>query len=1175
MSRKVIRKIIQDEPTKTDLFHGGGHERTAHSLSRAIVKFDDGDRAIGLDGSWGSGKSSVVEMAARKLEEQNGKGKKTYHFFTFDIWKSQGSGFRRSYLEHFITWAKQSFPKKKPQLKEIEKQIQGKTKEIETNNQPILDWYGVCVLVFLPFLPLYYFWAKSAFDTVNKAPDLGLWRFLVTLPFLILLGFLAITLILAVYRIERKKDEKWWSSYRTSISRLLLISSRQHQDQKVVQRVREIDPNDYEFHSTLREILSVVQTKTDRVVVVLDNIDRLPQKEIKEYWALVRSIFSRTQGEHASGKNADITAIVPYDRKLIEANVNEDGDESETESDLTSLASRELFSKTFDEILVVAPPVLSNAREFFAKKLEQALPKQVSADDRFRTYRIFCELLRVEGGVTTPRQIVSFVNDLSSLYELQDGKYELPTVAAFIAHQDRLTNNPTILNSEDGLNAKITRLTANPKLAEQLAAMVFNVDEELAFQILLDDEIASAFISENAEDLIKISSAPGFDYRVDDVLQDNIGEWTSTSDLKQSIGNASDLLRSYSGDAKDYITRALLDGFKKVESISVEEEEHLAYIPIFKLATNGSLDSTVKNYTKAAMESVNAQETPNYSTGMNVSKFLTESDEALADLNGHDALRKSLRGQKLPMSPDFVFGLSASIAESGFKLADFGTAIVPRTNISRTFASMFGEDADADYFETEFPKYPTNALNALKQFKECKLLTDEEWVSLANACLLECKGEELDEERVKHLLDIVVLTWQHVDTKKRPEIEVDDALADGHFFKNLSNGEKGHLPQALLFFLCREKLGEALVPPTKLLPNGTRPADSSDAFVEFKAILNGEGELTSSQADIVAAKAIDSFSASHWLSYGSANHDHIAVRQVVAQMFEREVPPYLTLSGLMGHFSYLRELLSTDTLSSALTKYSARAKTDEIEKLELDDLPLGFLKTTNQVGSRQWDSLHAKVDELLHGIHSSAWPEHIRAMDATVEVLIEKLGSSGCTLDGGTFRAPYIEVIKGVLAGQIELDAGDGALDTLLTAMDDKYHEEIWRTLRETISGVTGNSLEQAMRLCPGLMSDVAKTGSSISKNEKDNVLRNLLIPALEGGNSKALRIFAGMTYSRLKDFQVAAQDGTNSALEAAWNSYSNADVDRDLKRDLSEALFGKRKAKSFLDPSYWMPFSS
>lgn len=1169
MSRKVTRKIIQDEPTQTDLFHGGGHERTAHSLSRAIVKFDDGDRAIGLDGSWGSGKSSVVEMAARKLEKQNGAGRKTYHFFTFDIWKSQGSGFRRSYLEHFITWAKQTFPKKKTRLEKIENQIQGKTKEIETNNQPILDWYGICVVVFLPFLPLYYFWAKKVFDEAveaDKARD-----FLTSGPFLLLAFFVAATFLRAWWLFKFSSEKSRYQNFKSAISRLLLISSRQLQDQKVIQRVREIDPNDYEFHTTLREILSVVQTETDRVVVVLDNIDRLPRQEIKEYWALVRSIFSRTQGEHASGKNADITAIVPYDRKLIEANVNEDGDLSNTESDLTSLASRELFSKTFDEILVVAPPVLSNAREFFAEKLEQALPKQMSADDRFRTYRIFCELLSEEGGVTTPRQIVSFVNDLSSLYELQDGKYELPTVAAFIAHQDKLTNNPSILNSEDGLNAKIARLTANPKLAEHLAAMVFNVDEELAFQILLDDEIASAFIADNAEDLVKISAAPGFDYRVDDVLQDNIDEWTSTGDLKQAIGNASDLLGSYTGDAKDYITRALLDGFKKVESISVDEEEHLAYMPIFKLAERASLESSVRHYTKAAMESVNAQEGPNYTSGTDVSKFLTVSNEALEDLGGHDALKNSLSGQKLPMMPDFVFGLSATIAESGFRLADFGTAIVPRTNVPRTFASMFGGEADADSFETEFPKFPMQALKALIQFKECKLLSNDEWVALANACLLECKDEELDEGNAKQLLEIVALTRQHVAEKKRSGIELEQSLTEGAFFRNV--GDDGEEAQALLLFLCSDKLGETLPNPTKRQANNTRAADSSDAFVEFNGILKGDVDITADQASSIAVRAIDGRTASTWMGFGGENPEHKAVRTVVENMFEQDRPPYLNFPYFLEQFSYISSIVSKETLPVVLTKYASRVKEDDISKLAISDVPSGFLEATHALGDGYWDSFHTRVEELLHGVEATAWPEHIRAMDATVDVLVEKLASSGCKLDGGTFRAPYIEVVTSVLAGRTEIEANDGAVDVLLTAIDEKYHEEIWRTLRETISGVTGSSLADAMRLCPELMSNVVQTGSSISKDEKDNVLRNLLIPALEGRNSKALRIFAGMRYSRLKDFQAAAQEGTNSALEAAWNSYSDADVDRDLKRDLSESLFGKRKAKSMLDPSFWNPF--
>ena len=101
------------------------------------------------------------------------------------------------------------------------------------------------------------------------------------------------------------------------MSRVLLISSKQHQDHKVTQKVREIDPNDYEFHQTLREILGVIQSPKAKVVMVLDNIDRLPKKEIKDYWALVRSIFSRAHQANRVDPDKTITAIIPYDRILI------------------------------------------------------------------------------------------------------------------------------------------------------------------------------------------------------------------------------------------------------------------------------------------------------------------------------------------------------------------------------------------------------------------------------------------------------------------------------------------------------------------------------------------------------------------------------------------------------------------------------------------------------------------------------------------------------------------------------------------------------------------------------------------------------------------------------------------------------------------------------------------
>eukprot|EP00581_Thalassiosira_minuscula_P021213 CAMPEP_0184441406 /NCGR_PEP_ID=MMETSP0738-20130409/756066_1 /TAXON_ID=385413 /ORGANISM="Thalassiosira miniscula, Strain CCMP1093" /LENGTH=1161 /DNA_ID=CAMNT_0026809331 /DNA_START=997 /DNA_END=4482 /DNA_ORIENTATION=- len=1158
MTQKVTRRIIQDEPSNTDLFHGGGHERTAHSLSRAIVKFDEGDSAIGLDGSWGSGKSSVVEMAARKLAEKNSSEKKSFHFFTFDIWKSQGSGFRRSFLEHLIKWAKQTFPKKQTRLKRIERQIQGKTREIETNNHPILDWYGILVVVFLPFLPLYYFWAKKVFDDLNdagKARD-----FLSSTPFLMLALFVAATLVIGWFRGRHGKESE--EGFKASISRMLLISSKQHQDHKVVQKVREVDPNDYEFHATLREILGTVQSEKDRVIVVIDNIDRLPKKEIKEYWALVRSIFSRTNGESLPDTNTDITAIVPYDRKLIELNVNEvDGEEGETVGKLSRLASRELFSKTFDEVLFVAPPVLSNAREFFADKLEEALPDQVSSDDRFRTYRIFCELLNEEGGTTTPRQIVTFVNDLSSLFEMHEGKFSLPTVAAFLAHQDLLTETPGILNDENGLDSKIVSLAADPNLVENLASMVFNVESELAFQILLDDKIATAIVSSSSEPLVEIATAPGFELRIDDVVLANIDEWISTDEFGVAIQNVSAMFETYEGDAKKHVSTAVLQGLARLKSISIEKDKYEPYLCVFNLAADGELSSVVENVLRAALSGILDLESLGFRAGQDLATFLARTKDALPDDGGVAILKAEMANQTPPNNQNFMFGLASSIADTGFELGDFFDAKIE-------FAK------DSDFLETQIVGNPSYGVAALDQFAACGLLNDDDWLKVANSSLSVLREEDDELENVDELLKLVTISKLQITRERLSEIELEDAIKDGDFFRNIEDGttEESQIAQANLLFLLQSQMSDGLSVPQTLNVNGQYVSDESEAFEQFKEIYDGLVELDELQVNVVSQCVREGRNTPLWLRFGMANPEHCAAHQINCALLESERPPYISLNTLVAHFSYIAGILGEFELTNLLGKYSQLSKLEDVQKLQLENIPQGLLIATHDVRDGEWSALHQHIQELLQAIEQENWVSLLSANDQTVSVLIEKLASSGCELEGRHFRPSYTRVVLGVLSGEIAIEAEAGYLDKVVAAIDTAYHPEIWRSIREEMTKVTPASLEAGLKLFPDLLSNVAQSGDRIVKQEKDSVVRHMLIPALEGRNREALKIFVDVGYSKLKVFRDAAQDSTQDMLEAAWKSYSNSDEDRAFKRSVSEALFGKRKAKSFLDPTFWLP---
>jgi ABC-type multidrug transport system fused ATPase/permease subunit len=250
-------------------------------LVRAITSFRGDDRAIGLEGPWGSGKSTVVEIARRKLAAEGERAGVAYNFFTFDIWQSQGASFRRSFLEHFLDWSRATFPQKDAQIEDVERKVKGKVRQVQSNNQLMLDWWGIGVVLFIPFLPIYYFWAKAAFDAAEKTGESFLW----SSPFVALLLFVVATLLKAssrcwkgLRRTDRRGLGYYLARYREALSQTLLISAKQYENQKVTQHIRETDPNDFEFQSTLRELLSVVQSEKSRVVIVLDNIDRLPKK---------------------------------------------------------------------------------------------------------------------------------------------------------------------------------------------------------------------------------------------------------------------------------------------------------------------------------------------------------------------------------------------------------------------------------------------------------------------------------------------------------------------------------------------------------------------------------------------------------------------------------------------------------------------------------------------------------------------------------------------------------------------------------------------------------------------------------------------------------------------------------------------------------------------------------
>ena len=88
-----------------DRFDGKGHAATANAIAHLVLN-EDGGRVIGLEGEWGSGKSTVVRILADSVRSvataKPSKDANDTRVFLFDAWAHQSDPLRRTFLETLL-----------------------------------------------------------------------------------------------------------------------------------------------------------------------------------------------------------------------------------------------------------------------------------------------------------------------------------------------------------------------------------------------------------------------------------------------------------------------------------------------------------------------------------------------------------------------------------------------------------------------------------------------------------------------------------------------------------------------------------------------------------------------------------------------------------------------------------------------------------------------------------------------------------------------------------------------------------------------------------------------------------------------------------------------------------------------------------------------------------------
>jgi hypothetical protein len=521
--------LLSDEPSKTDAF--GGHERVAEAVAR-LIREEQGGKAIALTGSWGSGKSTVVELIRNKLVPGKGDASGEHCVLVFDTWAHQGDPLRRSFLEKLRECAVKATWVQKDKFRAEFEQLSRRREDNTITTIPILTGYGKIGAVLIYLVPL------GLAMIVGSVRPLWLGWVLVLLP-------LAASTLFWLFNRKRESLGLLFSRVRETVRSTTL---------------RTPDPTSIEFVDLFEKVLNqALKKSTRKLVIVMDNLDRLQPDEALQVWATMRTFFD--SGRECQDWSKRLWLIVPFDRdgisRLWEREKTQSSDASTPPKSTTANGANgdkanahkavtpahmglapDFLNKTFQVVFEVPPPVLSDWNRFCEKQLRDAFfnESEHPENDLLTVSLLFGDLRENYDEPVTPREIKLFANRLVTVHLQWGHKIPIATQAAYILYSRRIRESPETLGKLEFLDAQSLNLLNDPNYQKNLAALHFGVEPDKAMQVLIGRKVEGALRGGDGEAITGLISVQGFRDVCSSIVSRNLKGWVAVE--PQSIALA-------------------------------------------------------------------------------------------------------------------------------------------------------------------------------------------------------------------------------------------------------------------------------------------------------------------------------------------------------------------------------------------------------------------------------------------------------------------------------------------------------------------------------------------------------------------------------------------------------------------------------------------------------------
>lgn len=513
MSESFDFRVMDDSASDSDLLKDGTHQRIADRLFELITKSETKGLTIGLEGSWGSGKSTVVNLLKKKLEETQ----ETFVFY-MDSWVHEGDYLRRAFLERF-TQRLQEAGVDEATLEDIKNEISNKVVVKHHDTAPKTQPIGTALALMTIFLlPIGLSFIDQSCDDVNIDVSLPFFS-LQSYNWLFVIGLLFVLAPLVVAFVAWFRNKKkgltsvFWTTETTETT--------------TTETTEEPEKTSIEFENFFKRLLKIADEKgLTNVVCVIDNLDRINPDDALKIWSTLQ-VF--VQLKNSNGINEDLSKvwiIVPYDESglrllwdkqdnsQIECGKEDASDENEEQKEPNEKkdfrCSKSFFDKSF-QLRIEVPKMLFEGWENYADKIIHD-----SLENSFSEDQMSCVLEMLKRGrvsisdAPSPREIKTYVNQVGFLYPLHKGNVSLESLCFYV--DLKYLKSKSADEIKKGLldrsilseNKVLGFVKEKTDIEKELCAILFNVNGEKGMELLIEDPVLNALNERNEEKLQKL-----------------------------------------------------------------------------------------------------------------------------------------------------------------------------------------------------------------------------------------------------------------------------------------------------------------------------------------------------------------------------------------------------------------------------------------------------------------------------------------------------------------------------------------------------------------------------------------------------------------------------------------------------------------------------------------------